>query len=45
MPLSIKIVTTANGGVGLMNPSTMTRAVITPAGEIVPADALLVDDF
>lgn len=37
--------TSANGGVGLMNPSAMTRAVITPAGEIVPADALLVDDF
>ncbi len=37
--------TTANGGVGQMNPSNLTRAVITPAGEIMPADALLVDDF
>lgn len=35
----------SGGGIGLMNPSTMTRAVITPAGEIVPVDALLVDDF
>ena len=37
--------TSAGGGVGLMNPSNMTRAVITPAGGIMPADALLVDDF
>ncbi len=33
------------GGIGLMNPSNMTRAVITPAGDTIPADALLVDDF
>ena len=37
--------TSSGGGVGLMNPSNMTRAVITPASGIMPADALLVDDF
>jgi hypothetical protein len=37
--------TSSGGGIGLMNPSTMTRTVITPAGGTVPADALLVDDF
>ena len=37
--------TSAGGGVGLMNPSNMTRAVITPASGIMPADALQVDDF
>lgn len=35
----------ANGGVGLINPSTLTRAIITPGGEVVPADAHIVDDY
>lgn len=36
---------TAGGGVGLINPASMTRAVITPSGDTLPADALLVDDY
>ena len=35
----------AIGGVGLINPSTLTRAVITPGGEVMPADAHIVDDY
>jgi hypothetical protein len=36
---------TSNGGLGLINPSVMTRAVITPGGEVMPADAIIVDDY
>jgi hypothetical protein len=37
--------TTAAGGTGLINPSVMTRVMITPAGDILPSDAIAVDDF
>lgn len=36
---------TAKGGIGLLNPLAMTRAVITPRSEILPADTLIVDDY
>lgn len=37
--------TTAAGGIGLINPAVMTRVMITPAGDILPSDAIAVDDF
>lgn len=36
---------TSNGGVGLMNPLAMTRTVITPGGDVLPSDTLIVDDY
>jgi hypothetical protein len=36
---------TASGGVGLINPAVMTRVMITPTGDILPSDAITVDDF
>ncbi len=36
---------TAKGGTGLLNPLAMTRAVITPGGDVLPADTLRVDDY
>lgn len=35
----------SNGGVGLMNPLAMTRTVITPSGDVLPSDTLIVDDY
>lgn len=36
---------TAGGGIGLINPAVMTRVMITPSGDILPSDAITVDDF
>jgi hypothetical protein len=36
---------TASGGMGLINPAVMTRVMITPTGDILPSDAITVDDF
>jgi hypothetical protein len=36
---------TAGGGIGLINPAVMTRVMITPTGDILPSDAITVDDF
>jgi hypothetical protein len=36
---------TPHAGIGMLNPNAMTRAVITPRSEVLPADAIIVDAY